>query len=97
MESFSGLRVFVRAAETRSFVEAGRHLGLSASAVGKAVARLEERLGARLLHRNTHSVGLTPEGGVFLERCRRILAEMEIAAEEISQARMVVPVCRHGR
>ncbi len=54
------------------------------------MARLEERLGARLFHRNTHSVGLTPEGGVFLERRRRILTELEIATQEISQARMVV-------
>lgn len=90
MENFSGLRIFVRAAETRSFVEAGRQLGLSASAIGKSVARLEERLGVRLFHRNTHSVNLTPEGAIFLERCRRILAEMDLATREMSQARMVV-------
>ncbi|EJK85324.1 LysR family transcriptional regulator [Agrobacterium rhizogenes] len=90
MENFSGLKVFVRVAETRSFVDAGRQLGLSASAIGKSVARLEERLGVRLFHRSTHSVNLTPEGAIFLERCRRILAEMELATQEMQQARMVV-------
>jgi DNA-binding transcriptional LysR family regulator len=90
MESFNGLKVFVQAAETRSFVEAGRHLGLSASAIGKSIARLEERLGARLFHRSTHSVSLTPEGKLFLDRCQRILSEMELATQEISQTRMAV-------
>ncbi|MFT4182741.1 MAG: LysR family transcriptional regulator [Rhizobium sp.] len=90
MESFSGLKIFVRVSETRSFVEAGRQLGLSASAIGKSIARLEERLGARLFHRSTHSVNLTPEGAIFLERCRRILAEMELATQEMRQARMIV-------
>lgn len=87
MENFSGLKVFAEVAETCSFVEAGRRLGLSASAIGKAVARLEHRLGARLFQRSTHHVRLTAEGGLFLDRCRRILAEMELAAQELSEAR----------
>ncbi|MGH6862011.1 MAG: LysR family transcriptional regulator [Phyllobacterium sp.] len=90
MENFNGLKIFVRAAEARSFVGAGRQLGLSASAIGKSIARLEDRLGVRLFHRSTHSVSLTPEGVVFLERCRCILAEMHLATEEMSQAKMVV-------
>jgi len=90
MESFSSLRVFVKTAETLSFVEAGRRLGLSASAIGKAISRLEERLGARLFHRNTHHVQLTAEGALFLDRSRRILAEMELASQELSDARQLV-------
>ena len=72
MDHMAGLGAFMQAAETRSFVAAGRQLGVSASAIGKAVARLEDRLGVRLFHRSTRSITLTPEGVLFLERCRRI-------------------------
>ncbi|AOK29438.1 MULTISPECIES: LysR family transcriptional regulator [Burkholderia] len=86
MDSLNGFVVFVQVAETRSFVAAGRLLGVSASAVGKSVARLEEKLGTRLFHRSTRSVTLTAEGALFLERSRRILAEIEAAELELSQA-----------
>lgn len=85
MDSLNGFVVFVQVAETRSFVAAGRLLGVSASAIGKSVARLEEKLGVRLFHRSTRSVTLTAEGTLFLERCRRILAEIEAAELELSQ------------
>ena len=49
---------------------------LSRSAVGKTVARLERRLGARLFHRTTRSQSLTEEGQAFYERCLRALAEI---------------------
>ncbi len=86
MDSLNGFVVFVQVAETRSFVAAGRLLGVSASAIGKSVARLEEKLGVRLFHRSTRSVTLTAEGALFLERSRRILAEIEAAELELSQA-----------
>ncbi|MBS0370821.1 MAG: LysR family transcriptional regulator [Proteobacteria bacterium] len=86
MDSLNGFMVFVQVAETRSFVAAGRLLGVSASAVGKSVSRLEEKLGVRLFHRSTRSVSLTAEGTLFLERSRRILAEIEAAELELSQA-----------
>lgn len=86
MDSLNGFVVFVQVAETRSFVAAGRELGVSASAIGKSVARLEEKLGVRLFHRSTRSVTLTAEGALFLERSRRILAEIDAAELELSQA-----------
>lgn len=86
MDSLSGFNVFVQVAEARSFVAAGRVLGISASAVGKSVARLEERLGVRLFHRSTRSIALTAEGSLLLERSRRILAEIEAAGQELSHA-----------
>lgn len=86
MESLSGFNVFVQVAETRSFVAAGRVLGISASAIGKSVARLEERLGVRLFHRSTRSMTLTAEGSMLLERSRRVLAEIEAAEQELSQS-----------
>ncbi|MHC8380931.1 LysR family transcriptional regulator [Pseudomonas sp. LB3P14] len=84
MDSLSSISMFVQVAETRSFTEAGRQLGVSSSAVGKAIARMEERLRVRLFHRSTRSVTLTAEGGLFLERCRRILSEVAAAESELS-------------
>lgn len=86
MDSLGALNVFVQAADARSFTVAARQLGVSSSAVGKSIARLEDRLGVRLFHRSTRAVTLTPEGNLFLERCRRIFCEMEAAELELSQA-----------
>ncbi|WP_306492992.1 LysR family transcriptional regulator [Pseudomonas sp. W4I3] len=85
MDSLNTLTVFVHVADMRSFVAAGRLLGVSASAVGKSIVRIEERLGVRLFHRSTRSITLTAEGALFLERCRRILAEIEAAEAELTQ------------
>ncbi|KAA1011232.1 LysR family transcriptional regulator [Paraburkholderia panacisoli] len=86
MDRFGSLNIFVRAAETRSFTEAGRKLGISSSAVGKAISRLEGRLGVRLFHRSTRSIALTPEGATFLTRCQRIIGEIEAAETELALA-----------
>jgi hypothetical protein len=86
MDSVTAFNVFVRVAETRSFVAAGQLLGVSASAVGKSVSRLESRLAVRLFHRSTRSISLTEEGSKFLERSRHILAEILAAEAELSQA-----------
>lgn len=85
MDYFGALGAFVQSAETRSFTEAGRRLGLSSSAVGKAVVRLEEELGVRLFHRSTRAITLTAEGHLFLDRCQRILAELDAARTELTQ------------
>jgi DNA-binding transcriptional LysR family regulator len=85
MDSLGSLNAFVQAADTRSFTVAGRQLGVSSSAIGKAVARMEERLGVRLFHRSTRSITLTAEGALFLERCRRIFSEIEAAELELSK------------
>ncbi|AVU34655.1 TPA: LysR family transcriptional regulator [Serratia marcescens] len=87
MESLGSLDVFVRVSESRSFTAAGQQLGISASAVSKTIARLEERLSVRLFHRSTRTVNLTPEGALFLERCRRILSEVKDAETELLQTR----------
>ncbi|WP_237347237.1 LysR family transcriptional regulator, partial [Xanthobacter agilis] len=87
MEHLGALNAFVQTAEAGSFAAAAIKLGISASAVGKAVARLEERLGVRLFHRSTRSLTLTPEGELFRDRCRRIFCEIEAAELELSQTR----------
>lgn len=93
LDNLSSLKIFSRAAETRSFTEAGNQLGLSASAIGKAVARLEQRLGVRLFHRSTRSIQLTEEGLQFLDGCRRIFEEMEAIEASLAQTRTTP----HGR
>ncbi|HEV7328416.1 MAG TPA: LysR family transcriptional regulator [Bosea sp. (in: a-proteobacteria)] len=87
MDHLGSLRAFVQAADARSFTTAGHQLGVSSSAIGKAISRLEERLGARLFHRSTRTITLTPEGAMFLERCRRIFGEIEAAELELAHTR----------
>jgi DNA-binding transcriptional LysR family regulator len=70
------LQAFAATARQRSFARAARELGLSASAVTKAVQRLEQQVNLRLLQRTTRSVTLTQEGEAFYERCRRALDEL---------------------
>lgn len=89
MDSLGSLNAFVTAAESGSYVSAGRQLGISSSAVGKAITRLEERLSTRLFHRSTRSLALTPEGKLFLERCRRIFSEMEAAELELAEIKNI--------
>jgi DNA-binding transcriptional LysR family regulator len=87
LDNLSSLTAFVRAAEARSFTSAGQQLGLSSSAIGKSIARLEDRLGVRLFHRTTRNINLTQEGQVFLESCRRIISEIKTVEQEFVQAK----------
>ena len=84
IDNLNGIAAFVHAAQTCSYVAAGRKLGVSASAVGKSVARLEEKLGVRLLNRSTRRISLSNEGALFYERCQRILADIDDAQAELS-------------
>jgi DNA-binding transcriptional LysR family regulator len=68
---------FAAVADARSFAAAARRLGRSPAAVTRAVASLEERLGARLLNRTTRSVALTDFGAQALEKARRAVAGFE--------------------
>ncbi|NYE22104.1 LysR family transcriptional regulator [Pigmentiphaga litoralis] len=73
------MEVFVRAIELGGFSAAARACGMTPSAVSKLVARLEHRLGTRLVNRSTRQLQLTPEGCVFYERSVRILADLNEA------------------
>jgi DNA-binding transcriptional LysR family regulator len=83
IESLSELVAFSVAVETGSFAAAGRKLGLSASAVGKSVERLEARLGLRLLNRTTRSLAMTGEGEVLHRYVARILKDLQDAEQEL--------------
>ena len=79
MDRIDAMQAFVAVADLEGFAPAARKLKLSPSAVTRLVAALEERLGARLLQRTTRSVTLTDTGRHYLERARRILADVEEA------------------
>ena len=84
MDRYQEIKVFTTVAECGSFVAASVALGLSKAAVSRYVSDLERRLGARLMHRTTRKLSLTPEGEIFLARCRVILESIEESEEEIS-------------
>jgi DNA-binding transcriptional LysR family regulator len=79
MDRIDAMQAFVAVADLQGFAPAARKLGLSPSGVTRLIAALEERLGARLLQRTTRSVTLTDIGARYLERARRILADVEEA------------------
>ena len=74
--TFDGIREFVAAAQSLSFTAAGLELGVTSSAVGKSVSRLEARLGVKLLHRTTRRLILTQEGETYLASCLRVMDEL---------------------
>lgn len=76
MDRWQSMRTFVKVAETASFAEAARHLHMSAPAVTRAVAALEDMIGARLFVRTTRSVKLTEAGSRYVEDCKRILSDL---------------------
>lgn len=81
------LYIFVQAARYLSFSEAARQLGMSPSAVSRAVQRLEDRLDTRLLNRTTRSLSLTDDGARFYDSSRQILSDLEEAELSLSRAR----------
>jgi DNA-binding transcriptional LysR family regulator len=78
------MEVFVRAVELGGFSSAARALRMTPSAVSKLVARLEKRLGARLINRSTRKLLLTAEGEAFLERAHRVLADLDEAERAVA-------------
>jgi DNA-binding transcriptional LysR family regulator len=77
MDQVDLLRVFVHVADMRSFIKTAKALNLPRATVSLAVQQLEQRMGARLLHRTTRLVQLTPDGQTLLERSRRWLADAD--------------------
>jgi DNA-binding transcriptional LysR family regulator len=90
MDRIDAMQAFVAVADLQGFAPAARKLGLSPSGVTRLIAALEDRLGARLLQRTTRQVALTDVGARYLERVRRILADVE-EAEDSAQAERTRP------
>jgi LysR family transcriptional regulator for bpeEF and oprC len=87
MDQLQGMRVFTRVAELGSFARAATTLDLSRAMASSYVAQLEKHLGTRLLHRTTRKVSVSPQGALYLEHCKRILAEIEAADDQARLAR----------
>ncbi len=82
------IEVFVRVVELGGFSAAARDFRMSPSAVSKLVARLERRLGVRLINRSTRKLQLTPEGAAFHDRGVRILDDLDTAEREAASGTM---------
>jgi DNA-binding transcriptional LysR family regulator len=85
MSRWDGIDEFVAVAEAESFSRAAARLNLSTSGVSREVARLEDRLAARLLYRTTRKVSLTDAGRLFLARCRVLIQERDEAMRLVGE------------
>jgi len=79
------MSVFVRVVESGSFSEAARLLHMTPSTVSKLVARIEERLGVRLVERSTRALTLTGEGQFYYERSRELIGRIEETEQQLAQ------------
>ncbi len=86
MDRLTTLELFVRIVDRASFTAAAIDMGVSRPAATAAIKALEERLGARLLHRSTRHVSPTLEGEAYYRRCLAILADLEDADQSASGA-----------
>jgi DNA-binding transcriptional LysR family regulator len=77
LDRLDEISAFIAVADARSFTQAARRLEVSPAQISKLVARLEDRLGARLLNRTTRDVSLTDTGRAFQERARMVLDEFQ--------------------
>src|SRR5262245_42302751 len=85
MVDLNEVLVFARVVDAGSFSAAARLLAMPKSTVSRKVAELEERIGARLLHRTTRKLGLTDAGRIYYEHGARIVAELEEAEQAVSR------------
>ena len=85
MDKLHAMEIFARVAELESFTKAAERLDLAPASVSTAIRNLETHLGVRLLMRTTRKVSLTDDGRAYLERCRRLLAEIEETESALKQ------------
>ena len=85
MHDVNDMAVFVRVAELGSLSGAGHDLRLSPAVVSNRIAKLEERLGVRLLNRTTRKVQMTEEGQVYFDHCVHILQQIEEVESTLSE------------
>jgi DNA-binding transcriptional LysR family regulator len=88
--NINDIAIFVAVVKAGGFTVAGKQLGLTRSAVGKSIVRLEEHLSVRLLNRTPRSLSLTDDGQLFYSRCTQILDDLE-ETESAMAARSIAP------
>jgi DNA-binding transcriptional LysR family regulator len=86
-DELDGMAAFIAVADKRSFTSAGAALGVTGSAVSQTVRQLEERVGVRLLHRTTRSVGLTEAGERLHASVKPAFEQMRAAVESLNELR----------
>ena len=86
MDTLSSIDTFRQVVECGSFVAAAERLEISPAAVSKRIMHVEERLGVRLLNRNTRKLSLTDSGRVYFERCKTILDDLRATELELASA-----------
>jgi len=84
MDRYKEISSFVQVVDRGSFAAAALEERVTPVVLGRRITALEKRLGARLLHRSTRRMSLTEDGTVFLEHCRRVLADLDAAERAIS-------------
>ncbi|CAN7466622.1 LysR family transcriptional regulator [Acidovorax sp. LjRoot118] len=90
LDPLAGITVFVTTAHSDNFTQAADRLGLTKSAVGKSIARLEDRLGAKLFHRTTRLTRLTADGEAYLAACTSAMQEITAAQATLSSGNPVL-------
>ncbi|UWU31533.1 LysR family transcriptional regulator (plasmid) [Rhizobium sp. WSM1274] len=90
IDQLNGVIAFLHSAETLSFTAAAAKLGITKSAVGKSVTKLEERLGIKLLHRSTRRLSLTPDGEAYYASVRHALGEIAAAETTLLSKSQVI-------
>ncbi|MEM5400388.1 MULTISPECIES: LysR family transcriptional regulator [Paraburkholderia] len=88
MNTLQNMNVFVRVVEAGSFTAAAESLDISAGSASRAINELETHLRTRLLNRTTRRIALTSAGVEYLDRCRRILADVAKAEEDMTHSRV---------
>jgi len=87
MDKLTQIEAFVTAVEKGSLARAALAQGITPAMVGRRIDALEQRLGAKLLHRTTRQLTLTEQGTVFLDDCRKLLGDLDSAEQNISEGR----------
>jgi DNA-binding transcriptional LysR family regulator len=83
VDTLTSIKVFRQVIESGTFVAAAERMDLSTAVVSKHVAQLEQRLGVRLLNRNSRTLSFTEPGRVYFERCKTILDDLEATELEL--------------
>lgn len=86
-DPFDSVTMFLAVVAAGGFASAAQRMGLTRSAVSKAIARLEARLSTRLFHRNTRSQSLTEDGLIYHEHCLQALAQLQLAQTQMEAGR----------
>src|ERR1700736_1546969 len=83
MDTLTSIKGFRQVVEAGPFVAAGERLDISTAMVSKHVMHIEQRLGVRVLNRNSRTLSLTEPGRVYFERCKTVLDDLEATELEL--------------